>query len=104
MLVVSLGPAPVEVPNLIGLTPGQADSILSGIGLVMNVAATTEPVADPGQDGLIVSQVPSVGATLLPGDIVRVTLGEFTPPPTTTTIPTTTTTTTPPPTTGTTTS
>ena len=99
LLVVSLGPPPVEVPNLIGLTPGQADSILSGIGLVMNVSATTEPVADPGQDGLIVSQVPSVGATLVRGDIVRVTLGEFTPPPTTAPPPTTTTTTTPPPTT-----
>ncbi len=98
LLVVSKGPAPVEVPNLIGLTAEQAGSILADGGLVINIAAATQPVADPGQDGLIVDQFPSVGATVFPGDIVTVTLGEFTPPPTTippttTTIPPTTTTT-----------
>ena len=94
LLVVSNGPAPVEVPNLIGLTPAQAESILLDLGLVMNVAASTAPVVDPGQDGLIVDQFPSVAATVFPGDIVTVTLGEFTPPPTTTTTTTPTTTTT----------
>jgi serine/threonine-protein kinase len=83
LLVVSLGPAPVDVPNLIGMTPAQAEAILGGDGLVMSISATTLPVADPSQDGLIVDQVPTVGATLFPGDIVRVTLGKFIPPPTT---------------------
>ena len=84
LLVVSKGPAPVEVPNLIGLTAEQAGLILTDEGLVINIAVATQPVADPGQDGLIVDQFPSVGATVFPGDIVTVTLGEFTPPPTTT--------------------
>jgi serine/threonine-protein kinase len=85
LLVISLGPAPVEVPNLLGLTPGQAEDILADLGLELSVASSTQPVADPGQNGLVVSQVPSVGATVFPGDIVTVTLGEFEPPPTTTT-------------------
>ena len=75
------------MPNLVGMTPNQAEAALNELGLVMTVSANTEPVADPSQDGIIQSQVPSVGATLFPGDIVRVTLGEYTPPPTTTTEP-----------------
>jgi serine/threonine-protein kinase len=94
LLVISQGPAPVEVPNLIGLTPAQAEAILDDAGLDLTVSSATQPVADPGQDGLIVSQSPSVGATVFPGDVVRVTLGNFEPPPTTTTTSTTTTTTT----------
>ncbi|MGH8915166.1 MAG: PASTA domain-containing protein, partial [Acidimicrobiia bacterium] len=92
LLVISLGPAPVEVPNLNGLTPGQAEDILDDLGLELEVSNATQPVADPGQNGLVVSQNPEVGATVFPGDIVTVTLGEFEPPPTTTTAPTTTTT------------
>ncbi len=95
LLVISLGPAPVDVPNLNGLTPGQAEAILDDIGLVLQVSNSTQPVADPGQNGLVVSQNPNVGATLFPGDIVTVTLGEFEPPPTTTTTAPTTTTTAP---------
>ena len=87
LLVVSKGPAPIEVPNLIGLTPVDAEFLLFDLGLVINVAASTEPVVDPGQDGLIVNQFPSVAVAVFPGDIVTVTLGEFTPAPTTTTIP-----------------
>ncbi|MFZ0626053.1 MAG: PASTA domain-containing protein, partial [Acidimicrobiia bacterium] len=91
LLVVSRGPEPVEVPPLTGLTTDQADAILKDLGLVMRVSATTQPVADPGQDGIIVSQNPQVGATLVPGDIVTVTVGKFEAPPTTTTSTTTTT-------------
>jgi serine/threonine-protein kinase len=87
LLVVSLGPQPVEVPNLVGMTRGQAESTLAGLGLQTNVSATSQPVADPGQDGLVVAQVPSVGASVLPGDIVTITLGVYIPPPTTTTLP-----------------
>ncbi|MGH8912990.1 MAG: PASTA domain-containing protein, partial [Acidimicrobiia bacterium] len=95
LLVISLGPAPVEVPNLNGLTPGQAEDILDDLGLVLEVSNSTQPVADPDQNGLVVSQNPGVGATVFPGDIVTVTLGEFEPPPTTTTTAPTTTTTDP---------
>jgi serine/threonine-protein kinase len=95
-LKVSLGPQPVEVPNLFGLTPGEAQVILEDLGLTLNVSNSTQPVADEGQDGTIVNQIPGAGINALPGDIVTVTLGEFVPPPTTTTTLPPTTTTLPP--------
>ncbi len=84
LLVVSQGPRPVEVPNLTGLTEAQATAVLEDLGLVINVSAATQPVVDPNQDGLVVSQFPTVGTTVFPGDVVTVTLGKFEPPPTTT--------------------
>jgi beta-lactam-binding protein with PASTA domain len=85
LLVVSLGPEPVEVPNLEGMTESQATNALNSVNLLIRVSNTTQPVADPAQDGLVVDQVPSPGATANQGDTVTVTLGEYTPPPTTTT-------------------
>jgi serine/threonine-protein kinase len=97
LLVVSLGPEPVEVPDLSDMTEGEARQALESRNLVINVSNSTQPVADQSQDGRVVSQVPSPGTTVDQGDTVTVTLGEYTPPPTTTTTappPTTTTTTT----------
>jgi serine/threonine-protein kinase len=91
LLVVSQGPAPVEVPNLLGLTPGQAEATLDNLDLVINVSNSTQPVVDPSQDGVVVDQFPEDGVTVFPGDVVTVTIGEYTPPPTTTTTTTTTT-------------
>ncbi len=99
LIVVSLGPAPVEVPDLSGLTESEAAAALADIGLNLRVSNATQPVADPGQDGVVVNQVPGEGTTVDEGDTVTVTLGEFIPPPTTTTttLPPTTSTTAPPP-------
>jgi serine/threonine-protein kinase len=85
LLVVSQGPEPVEVPDLLGLTPGQAEARLDDLGLEINVSNSTQPVVDASQDGRVVDQFPDEGVTVFPGDVVTVTLGEFTPPPTTTT-------------------
>lgn len=95
LLIVSLGREPVTVPNLIGMTEQEATNTLNDAGLIIRVANTRQPVADPSQDGLVVDQIPTSGATADQGDTVTVTLGQYTPPPTTTTttIPTTTTTT-----------
>ena len=93
LLVVSLGREPVTVPDLSGMTEQQATNALNSVGLVIRVANTRQPVADPNQDGLVVDQIPAPGATANQGDTVTVTLGEYTPPPTTTTTSTTTTTT-----------
>jgi serine/threonine-protein kinase len=97
LLVISLGPEPVPVPELSGMTEQQATNGLNDVGLVIRVANTRVPVADPNQNGLVVDQVPGPGATAEQGDTVTVTLGEYTPPPTTTTttLPPETTTTTP---------
>jgi eukaryotic-like serine/threonine-protein kinase len=96
LLVVSLGPEPVQVPDLSNMTEAEARQAVESRNLVFNVSNSTQPVADQSQDGRVVSQVPSAGTTVDQGDTVTVTLGEYTPPPTTTT---TTTTTMPPPTT-----
>ncbi len=83
LIVVSLGPAPVEVPELLGMTQAQAETALAERGLQIIVA--TQPVADQSQNGLVIAQDPTAGESLLPGDSVNVTFGQFTPPPTTTT-------------------
>lgn len=92
LLVISLGPEPVEVPDLSGMTEEEATEALNNRNLAIRVANTTQPVADESQDGRVVDQAPTPGATADQGDTVTVTLGEYTPPPTTTTTTTTTTT------------
>jgi serine/threonine-protein kinase len=90
LIVVSLGPAPVEVPDLLGLNQAQAEAALAERGL--NMITITEQVADSSQHGRVIDQTPGAGEMLLPGDSVEVTFGQFVPPTTTTTAPTTTTT------------
>jgi serine/threonine-protein kinase len=91
LLVVSMGPAPVQVPDLNGMTPAEAEDALETVNLVLRVANSTQPVADEAQHGRVVEQIPEPGVTVEQGDTVTVTLGEFTPPTTTTLPPTTTT-------------
>jgi beta-lactam-binding protein with PASTA domain len=97
LIVSSLGPAPVTVPDLSGMNESEARSAVETLGLELRVSASSQPVADQSQDGLVVSQIPTAGTTAEQGDTITVTLGEFTPPPTTTTVPPTTTTSSTPP-------
>ena len=99
LLVVSLGRQPVEVPDLTNMTEQEATQALNERNLIINVSNSRQPVADQGQDGLVVDQIPDPGTTVDQGDTVTVTLGEYTPPPTTTTTVPPTTTTIPPSTT-----
>ena len=92
LIVVSLGPAPVEVPDLLGMGEDEAEDTLADLGLGMVVEI--QPVADSAQDGIVIDKNPNAGEMLLPGDQVNVMVGQFTPPPTTTTTTTSTTTTT----------
>jgi serine/threonine-protein kinase len=92
LLVVSQGPRPIDAPNLTGLNEAQARALVEDLGLTLNVSNATEPVVDPDQDGLVVSQFPEVGTTVYPGDVITVTLGEYEPPPTTSSTTTTSTT------------
>ena len=95
LVVVSDGPTPVQVPTLIGLTENQARNALTNLGLVPNVSNSRQPVADPAQDGLVVSQIPTAGNTVPKGTTVTIVLGQYQAPPTTQ--PPVTTTTLPPP-------
>lgn len=85
LIVVSLGPSPVSVPDLTGMTEDQAEDALAEVNLVLRVSNSTQPVADESQHGRVVDQIPEPEATVEQGETVTVTLGEFTPPPTTTT-------------------
>jgi serine/threonine-protein kinase len=78
LIVVSLGPAPVEVPDLIGMDEDDATAALSERGLEISV--TSQPVADAAQNGLVIDQDPTAGESLLPGTTVSVVIGEYTPP------------------------
>ncbi len=95
LLVISLGPPPVQVPNLGGMTADEARATLESLGLIANVSATRQPVENPDLDGRVVDQFPSAGQTVPVGTTVTITLGQYEPPPTTTTttVPPTTTTT-----------
>lgn len=94
ILYISLGPPPVQVPNLSGMTEEEARAALSALGLVPNISATRQPVANEELDGRVVNQIPVAGQTVSVGTTVTVTLGIYQPPSTTTTtVPETTTTT-----------
>ena len=85
LLIVSLGPPPVSVPDLTNMTENEATNALNSVNLLIRVSNARQPVADPAQDGRVVDQIPAPGATANQGDTVTVTLGEYIPPPTTTT-------------------
>ena len=77
IVVVSQGREPVEVPNLIGLTPDEANSVVSSLDLELSARATTIPV-EPELDGRIADQVPEAGEIVPRGTVITVTLGKST--------------------------
>jgi serine/threonine-protein kinase len=101
-LVVSSGPAPVELPNLVGLTESAARDKLQELGMKASVTTGDVPY-NSDQAGKVILQGTPAGSKVPPGTTITLTVGKPLPPPsTTTTAPTTTTTqvsTTSPPTT-----
>jgi serine/threonine-protein kinase len=92
-LVVSSGPAPVEVPKLVGLTESAARDKLQELGLKASVTTTDVPNGSE-QAGKVILQGTPETTKVPPGSTVTLTVGKALPPTTTTTIATTTTTTT----------
>jgi beta-lactam-binding protein with PASTA domain/predicted Ser/Thr protein kinase len=87
-VVVSNGPSPAVVPNVVGQSRQAAAANLKAAGLSVRIVKRT--TADPNEDGRVLEQSPSAGARLPPGEPVTVFVGKHQPPPTTTTTPTTT--------------
>lgn len=76
LLVISDGPEPVAVPNLMGKTQAAAQSTMSALGLVMVVSSETVEVAhDSGLVGNIAYQDRPVGEVVDVGTPVTVKLG-----------------------------
>jgi serine/threonine-protein kinase len=98
-VIVSSGPAPVVVPNVVGLTETEATTALQAVGLRRTI--TLVNIADVSQAGKVVSQSPEGNNknTLAAGQTVVLNVGKAPDPTTTTAPPSTTTTTTTPPTT-----
>jgi serine/threonine-protein kinase len=83
-LWVSLGPEPVVVPNIVGMTPDAARVALEELNLIYRESVTTVEVEE-AFNGLVAEQSIGAGTEVDPGTTVTATIGEAPPPPTTTT-------------------
>ncbi|MGI9666850.1 MAG: Stk1 family PASTA domain-containing Ser/Thr kinase [Acidimicrobiia bacterium] len=76
IVIVSLGPEPVEVPDLTGSSAAQAEAELNAIGLLLVVSSeTVEVPIDSGLINNIAEQSPGAGSTAEVGTEVVVRLG-----------------------------
>jgi beta-lactam-binding protein with PASTA domain len=72
-LVVDL----VAVPNVVGMTLGQANQVLSAVGLS---AGTWTPTTKPGGEsstGTVLAQAPSPGSQVQSGQVVQLTVSGY---------------------------
>jgi serine/threonine-protein kinase len=85
-LVVSTGPPQQQsqIPNVVGLTQAQAQSVLSYTGF--QVAVQNAPVSDRNQDGKVQVENPPGGSQANQGSTVTIVVGQFSSG-TTTTVP-----------------
>ena len=67
-LVVSNGPAPVDVPGVVGLTQSAAESAIAGAGL--SVGTVTDEYSDTVAISLVMSQDPAEGVSVASGSAV----------------------------------
>jgi eukaryotic-like serine/threonine-protein kinase len=90
-ITVSKGPGAVAVPDVVGLTRGDARGELQSAGF--NVQVKTRSSTDPADDDIVLDQRPGHGTQLKKGRTVVIYVGQYQPPPDTgtTTTPTTTT-------------
>jgi serine/threonine-protein kinase len=74
-LSVSKGPATTQIPDVSNQTQADATTLLEGAGLT--VAVIFDPVTDPSQDGVVVSQDPPAGADAKSGEVVTIHVGQL---------------------------
>ena len=72
---VSTGPPTVAVPDVRHDTQAQAQTAISGAGLVANVIM--QPVSNANQNGVVLSQSPAAGTQVQSGSTVNVVVGQF---------------------------
>ena len=68
-LVESSGPAPVVVPNVVGLADSAARSALTGAGLAVGTVTTQSSATVPA--GQVLSELPAAGASVARGTAVN---------------------------------
>jgi eukaryotic-like serine/threonine-protein kinase len=74
-LSVSKGPATTQVPDVQNQDQATAESLLTGAGLTP--AVTFQPVTDPSQDGIVISQNPAANSDAKSGEVVIITVGQL---------------------------
>jgi serine/threonine-protein kinase len=79
-IVLSKGPAVVQVPDLYGRTVGEARSMLEQLGL--RVAGISRDTSSLQPENTVIRQLPSAGQTVSAGGPVSLTVSHFPPPPT----------------------
>lgn len=67
-LVISQGPEPLPMPNLIGMTLAEAEAVILDEGLIL--LEVYEDYSDTVPEGHVIDQFPSEGDPVLPGDWV----------------------------------
>jgi eukaryotic-like serine/threonine-protein kinase len=76
VVYVSTGQGQVQIPDLTGDTQDQANAALQAVGLVLG-NVTTQPVTDPTQNNVVISQSPKPGKKVATGSTVNVVIGSF---------------------------
>lgn len=76
----STGPDLIEVPDLTGATPEEAEATLAALGLLLEVADSRAAVDVPELEGKIARQAPGPGEEFMRGETVLVVLGDYTAP------------------------
>jgi serine/threonine-protein kinase len=74
-IVVAQAPQQAKVPDLTGMTAADAVDALSRAGFVPR--ESTQPVADPAQDGIVLSQRPAPGTQVSKNAPVRIFVGKL---------------------------
>jgi serine/threonine-protein kinase len=81
-VTVSKGPGTSQIPDVTGQNQSDATTILRQAGF--SVGVVTQPVTDPGSDGIVISQNPVGGQQGTSGETVVITVGQLTQSTTTT--------------------
>ncbi|MFL5842991.1 MAG: PASTA domain-containing protein, partial [Thermoleophilaceae bacterium] len=84
-ITVSKGPGAVDVPDVVGLTRGDARGELQAAGFKVQVK--TRETTDAADDDIVLDQRPAPRTRLKKGRTVVIYVGQFTPPPDTGTTP-----------------
>jgi serine/threonine-protein kinase len=79
-LIVSSGPCPALVPNVVGDTESAASSALQAQGLVPNFTADPTAVCPPGSPQTVATQDASPGSSVTYGSTVNMTVCQITTP------------------------
>jgi serine/threonine-protein kinase len=79
-IVLSKGPATIQVPDLYGRSVGEARSMIEQLGL--RIAGISRDTSSLQPENTIIKQFPAAGQTVSAGGPVSLTVSHFPPPPT----------------------